>query len=63
MSIPLLKDSDNLVRESVAEALGKLANTSDNVVVAVKKWLEEQQDSEYKEYGVMALWNSVVGES
>ena len=50
------------MRLRAAEALGKLANTSDNVVVTVEKWLEEEQDSEYKKYGVRALWYSVVGE-
>ncbi len=61
--LPLLKDSDNLVRKKAADALGKLANASDNVAVSVEKWLEEEQDSEYKQYGVRALWYSVVGES
>jgi len=41
-------------------ALGKSGNPSNKVVVALEKWLEEQQDSEYQKYGITALWNLVV---
>ncbi|MDJ0800442.1 MAG: HEAT repeat domain-containing protein [Calothrix sp. MO_167.B12] len=61
--IKLLEDEDSSVRYSAASALGNLGNASDKVVVALEKWLEEQQDSEYKKYGITALWNLVVGTS
>ncbi|MDJ0618918.1 MAG: HEAT repeat domain-containing protein [Calothrix sp. MO_192.B10] len=61
--IQLLEDENSSVRDSAALALGNLGNASDKVVVALEKWLEEQEDSEYKKYGITALWNLVVGAS
>ncbi|AFY56430.1 putative NTPase (NACHT family) [Rivularia sp. PCC 7116] len=61
--LPLLKDPSRKVRISAKFALYQLGDASENVIVALEKWLEEEQDSKFKTYGISALWDLVVGAS